>query len=565
MKKQLERMIQAALRQLLDQEELIAMPAFIQIDATKEKEFGDFATNVALVLAKTTHHAPYVIAERIVAALPTSPLIEKVDIRQPGFINFFLAPAAYQGLLAAILSDKNEYGRCKIGRSKKVLVEFVSAPPVKPLHQDHARLAVFGKAVARLLDAIGFQVATEFYIDDVVLSVHLFSIEVWRIYLELLAKEMTARESEESAFAEEIAFILREQVGEQFYLQGVDRARLLSDHQGSEGLIAYAQSKLGDAFQVLESTVTRIVIEQQRADLDAFDIKFDSWVDAKTLLDVKTLETVLQRLKAKELLYEKDGGCWFRSQQFGDERDRVLIRPNGDYTHLAYDLAYHLNKFERGFDIAIDIFDFNPVDYAAGIQAGLQALGYDPEQLMAFYVQPVHIMKEDESIHVPLRVLQAICPKDELYFQLLIKRACQPIDFGFDTLPSGDHPLSYIQYAAVRIQTIFSEMTARGFSFKEADGLAAIHRLVLSEERALLNTLALYSETLIHAALSYEPHLIVHYLRTLAAEFHPYYNASTFLVEDVDLRSARLTLIMAVRQLLWNGCALLGVSLPETM
>lgn len=565
MKKQLERMIQSALRYLLDQQELIAMPAFIHIEASKEKEFGDFSTNIALVLAKTTHLKPCEIAGRIVAALPESPIIQKIDIRQPGFINFFLTPVAYQGLLAAILSEQASYGRCKIGRAKKVLVEFVSASPVKPLCQSHARLAVFGKAVARLLDTIGFQVSTEFYVDDVGLSVHLFCSEVWRIYLTLVSHQVADLATERDVFAMEVASLLREQVGDQFYVSNIDHHRLEPNNHGSSGIITYAQSQLGAAFDALESEVIRIVAEQHRIDLTSFGITFDTWVDAKTLQDVKSLEKVVERLRAKDVLYEQDGGVWFRAQQFGDDRDRVLVRPNGDYTHLAHDLAYHINKFERGFDIAIDIFDFNPTDYAAGIQAGIQALGYDPEQLMAFYVQLVQIMQQGDVIRVPLSVLQSICPKEELYFQLLAKRACQPIEFDFDEQPGQEQPFSYIKYASLRIETLLSEMATRQLMFNEAEGMSAIHLLVLEEERALLNALAFYTETVIRAALQYEPHLIVHYLRTLASEFHAYYNACTILVEDPLLRAARLTLVIAVKQLLTNGCRLLGVELSDTM
>lgn len=565
MKKQLERMIQVSLRRLLDQQELVAMPAFIQLDATKDKEFGDFASNIALILAKTTHHAPHIIADRIVNALEPSPFIEKIEIRKPGFINFFLTPCAYQGLLAAILSEKNEYGQCKIGRSKKVLVEFVSAPPVKSLCQNHARLAVFGKAVARLLATIGFQVATEFYIDDVGFSADFFTVEVWKCYLECIAHGTACHESDNLLFADEIAQLLYLKVQDHYYRSTVDRAKLFAEYHGANEIITYAKSILNEAFDELKAAIVDIVTTQHRNDLAAFDINFDYWTDARALLDVNALHDVLNRLATKEVLYQHEGGYWFSAQQFGDERDRVLVRPNGEYTHLAHDLAYHLNKFERGFDLAIDIFDFNPIDYAAGIQAGMQALGYDPEQLMACYVQPVNIIRDDASIRVPLRVLQSICPKDALYFQLLMKRACQPIDFDFDVLAQGDDPLSYIQYAAVRIQNVLGELTVRGMTFNEVNGIAAINHLVLEEERALLNTLASYTETVIHAALQYEPHLIVHYLRMLASEFHAYYNACTFLVEDEVLRSARLTLVIAVKQILTNGCALLGITLPETM
>jgi len=563
MKKQLEQMIQIALRELLDQQELVAMPAFIQIEASKEKKFGDFATNIALILARTSHHAPYTIAERIVARIPKSPLIDKIEICHPGFINFFLAPTAFQGLLTNILSEKSAYGCCKIGRAKKVLVEFVSAAPIKPLTQQHARLAIFGKTIAKLLDTVGFNVAVEYFIDNIGLAVDIFVVEVWGAYLLQLASLPIP--TQHTLFTKEVANLLEQAVGKQFYQPNIDIAKLGANEHDSQTTVAYAQSVLDVRYDALKRIVTDIVVKRHQEELASLGVTFDYWISAQSLLDVNNLDKMLNRLAAKDVLFQAEGGYWFRSTQFGDERDRVLVRPSGDYTHLAYDLAYHLNKFERGFDLAIDIFDFNPVDYASGIQAGMQALGYDPEQLMPFYVQPAHVIRDGKHVNLSLNELQTIYPKDELYFQLLTKRACQPIELAFDAHSLNDHPLSYVQYAAVRIQTVFNELHARGMAFVEADGFVNVAHLVLDEERRLLNLLASYTETVVNAALQYEPHVIVHYLRTLAAEFHAYYNACPFLVDDYVQRSARLTLIKAVQQVLSNGCALLSISLPETM
>lgn len=560
MKKQLERMIQLALRRLLDQHEIVAMPAFIQIEASKERKYGDFSTNIALILAKTSHHPPTIIAERIVAEIPHSTLVAKIEIQKPGFINFFLTPHAYQNLLAAILTEKENYGRTKIGRAKKVLVEFVSASPIKPLNQNHARLAVLGKVITNLLDTIGFQVATEFYVDDVGLSIQIFTVEVWREYLKLQSE----KPSESPSFAHEVAIILFQRVGDQFVPNENDIKQVFSSFSLEE-VIANSKSILANNFDLLQEYIIHIVTELHQHDLAELDISFDYWTDAKVLMDVKKVDQVIERLAAKELLYKKDGSTWFHSLQFADERDRVLIKPDGEYTHLAHDLAYHLNKFERGFDLAVDIFDFNPLDYSSGIQAGLQALGYDPEQLMALFVQPVEITRDGETISLPLGMLQEIYPRDELYFQMLIKRASQPIEFDFNAESINDHPLSYIQYAAVRIKKVFNELKVRDIPFNEKEGLSYLELLILPEERMLLNVLDQYADTLVYAALQYEPHLLVHYLRTLAALFHAYYNACTFLVDDKNVRAARLTLISSVSQLLINGCALLGISLPETM
>ena len=492
MKQHIENLVHIALRRLQEAGELMAIPAYIQVGEAKDNNHGDFSTNIALILAKSANKNPFQLAERIVRFLPDSPHVQKVEIAGPGFINFFLSPQALNSVITAILTEKQAFGRSKMGRGKKVLVEFLSADPTGPLNISHGRLAVFGSVLANLLDAVGFNIYREYYINDV----------------------------------------------------------------GAP------------------DTSLQNVLRDIREDLSDFGIHFDSWFSERQLSPQIEAEGLYKRLQHHGHIYERDGVIWFRSTDFGDSKDRALTQANQRHTYFVHDVAYHLSKFDRGFDIALNIFDANYHDYIKRMKAAMEAASINPERLIQVLVQSVSLnsnTQADAPINtegiMTLRALRREVGNDAARFFLLMRKSEHSIEFDLHLAKkqSNENPVYYLQYAHARICHVFAQLAARHIKYDEQQGLRALYRLVEPHERKLLNMLSRYPDAVFNAALYYEPYLLINYLRELAAAFHAYYNAYQFLVDDVELRNARLTLIAATRQILFNGFSLIGISAPENM
>ncbi len=490
MKQHIENLIHIALRRLQEAGELIAIPAYIQIGEAKDNSHGDFSSNIALVLAKSVHKNPHQLAERIVRFLPDSPHIQKIDIAGPGFINFFLSPQALNSAITAILTEKQNFGRSKMGRGKKVLIEFLSADPTGALNIGHGRLAAFGDVLANLLDAVGFNIYREYYINDV-----------------------------------------------------------------------------GAPDSSLEQ-----VLEDIRDDLTDFGVCFDNWFSERQLGPQIEAEGLYKRLQHHGHIYERDGVIWFRSTDFGDSKDRALTQANQRHTYFVHDVAYHLSKFDRGFDIALNIFDANYQDYIKRMKASMEATGINPERLIQVLVHSVSL-KAAHAEHIntegvmTLRDLRQEVGNDAARFFFIMRKSEQNIEFDVNLAKrqSTENPVYYVQYAYTRICQVFKQVKERKLHYDEQQGLRSLYRLVEPHERKLLNILSRYPDAVFNAALYYEPYLLTNYLRELAAAFHAFYNAYQFLIEDVELRNARLTLIAATRQILFNGFGLIGISAPETM
>lgn len=490
MKQHLENLVHIALRRLQEAGELLAIPAYIQIEEAKDNSRGDFATNIALTLAKAVHKNPHQLAERIVHFFPPSPHIQKIEIAGLGFINFFLSPQALNSVITAILTEKQNFGRSKMGRGKKVLIEFLSADPTGPLSVSHGRLAAFGAALSNLLEAVGFNIYREYYINDV----------------------------------------------------GAPNANLAH------------------------------VMTDIRADLTEFGVHFDSWFSEQQLSPLIEAEGLYKRLQNHGHIYEREGVIWFRSTDFGDSKDRALTQANQRHTYFVHDVAYHLSKFDRGFDIALNIFDANYQDYIKRIKASMEAAGINPERVIQVLVQSVSVKHAqtapiDTEGVMTLRTLRNEVGNDAARFFLIMRKSEQKIEFdlGLAKAQAADNPVYYVQYAYARICQVFKQVTERHIQYDEQQGLRSLYRLIEPHERKLLNMLSRYPDAVFNAALYYEPYLLTNYLRELAASFHAYYNAYQFLIDDMELRNARLTLIAATRQILFNGFGLIGISAPETM
>lgn len=585
MKQHIEQLIQTALEALQAKGELsIELPS-IQIDTTKDKLHGDFATNIALIMAKAAGRKPRDVAEMIIAALPTSPKVLRVEVAGPGFINFFLAPAALHGVVPDILSAGENYGRSDFGQGKRVLVEFVSSNPTGPLHVGHGRHAAYGAIVSDLLAAVGFDVYREYYVNDAGRQMDILAVSVWLRYLELFNESLDfPTNAYKGTYVIDIARQLQDKLGKDLLkpVAQVFQDCPLDEPAGGDkeiyidAVIARAKELIGDAaYRLVFDLSLEMILADIRDDLAEFGVHYQNWFSERALTESDTVDQLIQRLQQSGLAYEKEGAIWFRATDFHDEKDRVLQRRNGQRTYFANDLAYHISKFERGFDQAIDIFGSDHHGYIPRMKAALQASGIKADRLTYLLVQFVTLYRAGQQVQmstrsgsfVPLRELRAEVGNDVARFFYVMRRAEQHVDFDLDLAKSqsNENPVYYIQYAHARICSVFHQVAEKRIMVETAVGLAHLSLLNQAHELQLLSTLARYNEVVMTAATQYEPHQLTNYLRDLANDFHVYYNSHQFIVDEANLRNARLALIGATRQVLANGLGLLGISKPESM
>lgn len=584
MKQQIENLLQLAVKQLQEAGELPAIPAFIQVEPTKDKQHGDFASNIALVLAKPAQKKPREIAERIKQVLSASPYVEKVEIAGPGFINFFLSPQALNDIVARILAEKENFGRNKMGRGKRILVEFVSSNPTGPLHVGHGRHAAYGGVVANLLDAVGFKSYREYYVNDAGRQMDILGVSIWLRYLSQCGEEIVfPANGYRGDYVSGIARAIYDQHGKHFHVpaQKVFADLPPDEPQGGDkelyidAIVARTKQLLGDKYQAVFDLGLQNILADIREDLVEFGINYDNWFSERQFIATGVVDRLLKQFEANGHVYEQDGALWFRSTDFGDEKDRVLVRSNGQRTYFANDVVYHLNKFERGFDIAIDILGADHHGYFPRIRAAIQASGINPERLAHLLVQFVTLYRGSEQVpmstrggnFVTLRELRKEVGNDAARFFYVMRKCEQHMDFDLDLAKaqSNENPVYYVQYAYARICSVFKQLSERSLTFEEANGVAHLDLLAAPHERQLLNTLSRYPDIIINAALHYEAHQLTNYLRDLATDFHAYYNSHQFLVDDKPLRDARLALITATQQTLLNGFNLLGITAPKSM
>jgi arginyl-tRNA synthetase len=559
--------------------------AVITIDHTRSKEHGDFACNIALVLAKLARAKPRELAEKIVKALPASDKITRVEIAGPGFINFFLAADALHGVVREILEKGIAFGRGQLGAGRKVQVEFVSANPTGPLHVGHGRGAAYGATLANLLDAAGYQVHREYYINDAGRQMDILATSVWLRYLELCGEKFDfPANGYKGDYVYDIGATLHRENGDKYrhpgarIFEGVpaDEPKGGDKEQHIDALIARAKSLLGAAdYRKVFDLGLNVILDDIRQDLEEFGVVYDQWFSERALVEDGAANRAIERLKKSGHAYEKDGALWFRSTDYGDEKDRVLVRDNGQKTYFAHDIAYHMDKLERGYDQVIDIWGADHHGYVPRVKAALAAIGDDPERLHVLLVQFAILYKGGERMQmstrsgefVTLRELRHEVGNDAARFFYVLRKCEQHMDFDLDLAKSqsNDNPVFYVQYAHARIYSVFRQLKEKGFAHDPANGNRNLARLTEPHELALVQRLARYPEVLESAARDREPHQLAYYLRELAYDFHTYYGAHTFLVEDAALRDARLNLVMATRQVLANGLKLLGVSAPESM
>ena len=572
----------------------------IQLSRTKDPSHGDFATNLAMMLAKPAGKSPRDIATALVAALPDNNDIKDVQIAGPGFINFYQAGDAQTAVVSSILEQGDAFGHSKIGDGQSIQVEFVSANPTGPLHVGHGRGAALGATIANLLQAAGYNVQREYYVNDAGRQMHILATSVWLRYLE--QNNVPIRfpsNGYRGEYIRDIAKQLTDSNGQDFVrtldevFEGVPVDELNLNETGSssdakplagsedgdkeahiDALIVNAQHLLGsNAYATVFDTALDDILDDIKDDLGEFGVRYDEWFSERSL--VSDVDRALEKLNAGGHIYEKEGAQWFRTTDFGDDKDRVVRRDNGQTTYFASDIAYINNKLERGFDRVLYVFGADHHGYTERMHAAAQALGYERDRLEFLLIQFANLFRGGERVSmttrggsfVTIRELRDEVGKDAARYFYVMRKYQQHLDFDIDLAKSesNDNPVYYVQYAYARICSVFRQLEQRGLSHNVEQGGAALDRLQEPEEAELLTLLATWPEVIERAAAAREPHQVTGYLRELANGLHSYYNAHKFLVDDEPLRQARLTLLVAVRQVLTNGLGVLDVSTPEVM
>ena len=583
MKQQLQKLINKALTQL-QKEGSITLENYptITIERARDSSYGDFACNIALMLAKPLGMSPRDLAEKIVSAIPGTEFVSKVEIAGPGFINFFLTQNVNQQIVKTILQEKNNYGRASVGAGKKIHLEIISANPTGPLHVGHGRLAAYGATVGNLLEAVGYTVHREYYVNDSGRQMRILATSIWLRYLELFGEKFPFPNN---AYKGDYIIDIAKQLkinNKKKYLHSAEK--IFSDIPKKDDdkeayidiIINKARDFLGETdFKKIRNLGLDSILTDIKNDLDEFGVIHQEWYLESRLSETGVFNEVVDNLKQHGTTYEKDSAIWFRATQFGDEKDRVVLRENGEPTYFAADIAYHLTKLERGFDKLIDIFGADHHGYVPRMNAFFQAIGKDPKLLSILLIQFAILYRGKEKVSmstrsgsfVTLRELRKEVGNDAARFFYIMRKREQHLDFDLELAKSrsADNPVYYIQYAHARICSVMNQLNAKQLSFDQASGLKQLGLLTTTHEQNLLRELNRYPEVVLAAASNYEPHLLANYLQKLANALHTYYNAEQFLVEADGLRASRLCLILATKQVLKNGLTILGVSAPEIM
>ncbi len=585
MKHDIDQLIRAALTALQDTLlKDIPLPETITVERTRDPRHGDFACNIAMMLAKPARRNPRELAAAIVEHLPATELIADIQIAGPGFINFRLAAEAFHVTVGQILDRAAAFGRSEFGAGRRVLVEFVSANPTGPLHVGHGRHAAYGATVSNLLDAAGFEVEREYYVNDAGRQMNILGVSVWLRALEAVGESVVfPSNGYRGSYISDIAAALARGEREEFQRDGSAVMDSLPPDAPAgdkeihiDAMIERARTLLGqDRFRSIIDLALNGILEDIREDLAEFGVEFDTWLSERGLSDGGAIARALEKLEAHGKLYVRDGATWFRATDYGDEKDRVVVRENGQTTYFASDIAYHLQKRERGFDLLLDVLGSDHHGYVSRVRAGLEAMGEPGESLEVKLVQFVTLYRGGKKMQmstrsgefISLRQLRAEVGNDACRFFYVMRSQDQHLDFDLELAKSrsADNPVYYIQYAHARVESVMRQLREKSLEFDAASGRASLGRLTESHERALLTALGRYPEIVEQAAIARAPHTLVHFLRDLANDFHTYYNAHTFLVEDAALRNARLCLVLAVQQVIRNGLGLIGVSAPEQM
>ena len=582
MKDQLQDLLKKCIQDLINEGLINEMPPKVRLDHTKDKSHGDYATNIALMLAKQAKTSPLELAKIIVNQLEDASFIKKTEIAGPGFINFFLSDASSTSIVSEIIELGEMYGKSEIGKGQSILLEYVSANPTGPLHVGHGRGAAYGATVSNLLRNIGFKVDNEYYVNDAGRQMDILTVSIFLRYLSLCGEQIRFPDNGyQGQYINDIADSIVVESGESFK-QSADIVFENICKDGIEGgdkeshideLIVRAKDLLGDNFQTIFQVGIESILGGIKDDLADFGVRFEKWFSEQSLIDSGLSESCITRLKDSGHIYKKDGALWFKTTNYGDEKDRVVVRDNGNHTYFASDIAYHLEKLERGYDKIINVWGADHHGYIPRVKASIGALGHKPDKLEILLVQFANLYRGGQKVQmstrsgsfVTLEDLRKEVGNDAARFFYILRKSEQHMDFDLDLAKSktNENPVFYIQYAHARICSVFRQANEKGFESNLED--ANLSLLTEEVEKNILRELSRYKSVIESSAIQYEPHQLAYYLRDLATQFHSYYNACTFILEDQDLTQARLSLIHAAKQILRNGLSILGVGAPESM
>ena len=583
MKEQISRAISEAIAQLAEDGSIAtAFSGEVQVTRTKDPVHGDFATNIAMVFAKQVQMAPRDFANLLVNQLQSSTLFEKIEIAGPGFINFFIAQNDQTQIVTRILAAGESYGRNKTGQGQSIHIEFVSANPTGPLHVGHGRGAAYGATLANIYMANGYNVHREYYVNDAGRQMDILATSVWLRYLDLCGAEITFPSNgyqgdyiwdiAATAHREHDAIYL---IDPSAFVPGLpaDEPEGGNKEEHIDALIQVAKDKLPpEGYAVFFTLAIDTILEDIKDDLHLFGVDYEQWYSEKSLFDNGKVDQAIEKLKQSQHVYEKNGALWFASSKLGDEKDRVVVRENGQPTYFASDIAYHADKYSRDYTHIINIWGADHHGYIARVRAALKALGLDDNKLDILLVQFANLYRGKEKLQmstrsgefVTLRALRKEVGADAARFFYVMRKSEQHLDFDLQlaSSKSNENPVYYVQYAHARICSVLRQ-DAGQVNMEISESLADL--LTQDNEKNLMQKLAEYEEIIISACNKQSPHLIVNYLRELAQKFHSYYNETQFLVDSENLKHARLQLVLSVKQVIVNGLTLLGVSAPEKM
>jgi arginyl-tRNA synthetase len=582
-KSDLECLLREALRSLVP---LVlsepADPALVVVERARDAQHGDFQSNIAMRIAKAARKNPRELAQALVAALPSNELITSAEVAGAGFINFRLAKDAWFAALKTVAQQGAAYGRSPVGAGRKVMVEFVSANPTGPMHVGHGRGAAYGATLGNLLEATGHTVFREYYINDAGRQIDILAVSVYLRYLELTGESVAFPSNGYRAeYILPVARALHAKHGDALRRPAADVANGAPPDAPAgdkdkhiDGLIENSRRSLGnDRFDSIVLFARDQMMADIRNDLEEFGVRFDCWYSERELNRSGAIDAALAVLRASGRVYTKDGAEWFKSTEFGDDEDRVVVRANGEKTYFASDIAYHFDKRQRGHELLIDVWGADHHGYVSRVRGALVALGLPGDCFEVCLMQLVSLYRGGEKLamgkregnFVTLRDLRNEVGNDACRFFYLIRSHDQALDFDLELAKSrsNENPVYYIQYAHARVASVMKQLASKGHTYDA--GAANLPLLTNAYEQAVITSVSKYPEIVEQAALNRAPHSLVHFLRDLANTLHTYYNAEQFIVDDAGLRNARLTLVLAVQQVIRNGLGILGVSAPETM
>ena len=589
MKEELKKSLNQALKSLEKEHNVILLKTKIEIKENKEKEFGDFSSNLALVLSKELSKPPKDIAEMLLKELGEKDFIDRMEIAGPGFINFFLSHASRTEILKIINKEKNKFGFSTKKKAEKdsVLIEYVSSNPTGPLHVGHGRGAAFGSVLASILKATGHQVDEEYYVNDQGRQTEILSLSVWLRYLENFNQvSLFPNNCYQGAYIESLAKELEKDKDKKFCVDKElekEISQLLSldlTEEELDNLIAKSKELLKKGFKEITTFALENILQNIERDLKAFGVEHNKWFKESSMFSTSRtnrslIGEALDSLKSKKKLYEKDGALWFQSTDFGDEKDRVVKRENGATTYFASDIAYHANKFNRGYSKIINVWGADHHGYLPRVKAAMSALGEDTDKFEVIFIQFANLIRGGKKLSMSTRAGEFISlnelieevTSEAARFFFINRKGNQHLDFDLDLAKeeSKDNPLYYIQYAHARICSVFDKLKENKKSYKESVALEALDQLNSDQEVEIQQLLSQFPDVINRSAENYEPHLICYYLRNLAGTFHSYYNNERILVEEENTLQAKLFLISAVKQVLFNGLKILSISAPESM